>query len=215
VKTTTELRSVIERRLQRIWHLDVAGDEVSWPFDIPLGQVPSATLSSEFAALQQQVRDVRDLATSHGLGVRNGNRRVHGTTQPLPTHVTVPDIETAAAICSAEWTARIARGQQRAATLRNQHPACDRIAWVVRSADGYTNLDFELLLTVSAWFKTNTADGLTPRQVPIQGVHAKWLNTHGPVIEALTGNTLRLVASGTFLARCRGGISGSLRISLE
>lgn len=194
MKTTGEICSVIERRLRRTWHLDVAGDEVSWPFDVSLGHVPSATLSSEFAILQQGVRDVRDWVSSNGLGVRDGNRRVLGTTQPLPTHVTVPDLQTAAAICGPEWTARIVRGGHRMVVLRNRHPGCNRIAWVVRSSDSYTDLEFDLLLTVADWFRTNTAYGLTPRQVPIPGVHAKWLNTHRPVLESLTGTILDLVA---------------------
>jgi hypothetical protein len=63
---------------------------------------------------------------------------------------------------------------------------------VARSVDSYTDLDFELLLTVADWFQTNTAVGLTPRQVPIAGVHAKWLNTHRPVIETLLGCPLGL-----------------------
>jgi hypothetical protein len=192
VKTPNEIRSLIDRRLQRTWHLDVTGDDASWPYEIGIGQVPSALLSREFAILQHQVREIRDWATSHGLEIRETNRRVHGTTQSLPTHVTVPDLKTAATICGAECPAKIARGYQRAAALRRQHPDCERIAWVVRSADSYTDLDFELLLAVAAWFTTNTADGLTPRQVPIPGVHAKWLNTHGPLVEALTAKPLRL-----------------------
>lgn len=35
--------------------------------------------------------------------------------------------------------------------------------------------------------QTNDATGHTPRQVPIPGVHAKWLNTHQPHILMLTG----------------------------
>ena len=194
MKTPNEIRSLIERRLQRTWHLDVSGDGASWPHDFGLGQVPSAMLSSEFTSLQRQVYDIRDWATSHGLKIRDANRRVHGTTQCVPTHITVPDLETAATSCGGGWPAKIARGYQRATELRRRHPACERTAWVVRSADSYTDLDFELLLAVAAWFTTNTAEGLTPRQVPIPGVHAKWLNTHGLLVEALIASPLRLAA---------------------
>jgi hypothetical protein len=82
--------------------------------------------------------------------------------------------------------------KRQATALRSSQPGCAQIAWVLRSIDGYTDLDFELLLTVADWFTTNTAGGLTPRQVPIPGVHAKWLNTHGPAVEALTATPLRL-----------------------
>lgn len=192
MKTVDDIRNAVERRLDRTWHADAAGEEASWPCDIPLGHVPAAKLATEFARIQQQVRAVRDWSASHGLSVRDGNRRVHGTTQPLPTHVTVPDLHAAAAVCGPQWAERVARGAARAAALRAQHPGCGRVAAVTRSVDNYTDLDFELLLTVAGWFRTNTAAGLTPRQVPIAGVHAKWLNTHRPVIESLIGGLLGL-----------------------
>jgi hypothetical protein len=192
MKSARDVRIVIERRLERTWHLDAAGEEASWPFEIPLGKSPSNKLAREFAPMQQQVHDLRDWGTSNGLGVRDGNRRVYGTTQPFPTHVIVPDLRTAAAACGAEWTKRIVRGRERVIALRDRNPACNAVAWVVRSVDDYTDRDFELLLTVADWFKANNAEGLTPRQVPLPGVHAKWLNTHRPVIEALAGSALNL-----------------------
>lgn len=192
MKTVKEIRMAIEGRLRRTWHLDVAGERTSWPFDVPFGQVESATLVSEFPLLQEQVREIREWANCHRLEVSDGNRRVHGTTQSLPTSVTVPNLHTAAAICGTEWTQRVTRGERRASALRVRYPDCDRIAWVARSVDGYTELDFELLLTVTDWFMTNTAEGLTPRQVPVPGVHTKWLNTHRQVIETLIGGSLGL-----------------------
>jgi hypothetical protein len=45
---------------------------------------------------------------------------------------------------------------------------------------------------VSAWFAGNDATGLTPRQVPIPGVQAKWLNTHRTQVEILGGRPLCL-----------------------
>lgn len=54
------------------------------------------------------------------------------------------------------------------------------------------DLNFSLLLTVADWFRANAADGLTPRQVPVPGVQAKWLNTRRPVVELLTGRPLNL-----------------------
>ncbi|MEU4516718.1 DUF3322 domain-containing protein [Nonomuraea wenchangensis] len=60
----------------------------------------------------------------------------------------------------------------------------DRAA-VVRAADGYSDTDFGLLCAAAAWFRVNSDSGLTPRQVPIEGLHAKWLNTHRPLVMAL------------------------------
>jgi hypothetical protein len=49
---------------------------------------------------------------------------------------------------------------------------------VVRDIDGYTEVDVDLLYATAEWFRQNSAAGLIPRQVPILGLHAKWLNTH-------------------------------------
>jgi len=194
VKSPADITSRIERRLRRVWHLDVTRDANSWPYDIPAGSVPAAALTADFTAIQQEVHQLRVWADLHGLGLREGNRRVHGTTQPIPTHITVPDLDTAAAVCGTEWTSRIARGRDRAAVLHGRYPECTSVAAVVRAVSGYTEMEFSLLLTVAEWFETNNADGLTPRQVPIPGVHAKWLNTGQPIVELLTGRPLHLAS---------------------
>jgi len=192
VKSPNDITRTIEKRLQAAWHLDVAGDAANWPTDIPAGTVPAGDLAADFAAIQQEVQALRDWAGLHGLDLRQGNRRVHGTTQPIPTHVTVPGLDAAAAVCGTKWTARIDRGRDRAAVLRDRYSDCTNIAAVIRSIDTYSDLDFSLLLTVTDFFQTNSADGLTPRQVPLPGVHAKWLNTGQPVVELLTGRPLNL-----------------------
>jgi hypothetical protein len=195
VKTIDDIRHALEGRLRRVWHMEAAHESTSWPIDVPLGSIASDTLASEFPKVLTQVSELRDWASARGLHVIDGNRRVHGTTQPLPTHVRIPNVQVAAAVCGSGWPERVARGERRASALRERHPACDRIASVVRSIDGYSDLDFELLVKVTDWFTTNRAEGLTPRQVPIPGVHAKWLNTHRQVIETLIDRSLGLVAA--------------------
>ncbi len=37
------------------------------------------------------------------------------------------------------------------------------------------------------WFSEHSAAGLTPRQVPIPGLHAKWLNAHHSTVAELAG----------------------------
>jgi hypothetical protein len=58
---------------------------------------------------------------------------------------------------------------------------------LLRFTINYSDTDFHLLCGVAQWFATNRAGahGLTPRQVPLPGVHAKWLNTHQTHVAAL------------------------------
>jgi len=60
---------------------------------------------------------------------------------------------------------------------------------ILRLVDGYADIDFALLLKVVDWYRADPslARGLTPRQVPIPGVHAKWLQAHRAAVLALTG----------------------------
>ncbi len=109
----------------------------------------------------------------------------------VPTHLLVASIEQAAAIVGNGWQHRMARGRDRLAVLLDRRPTLDQAtaSRVLRLVDGYADIDFALLLRVVDWYRANPslARGLTPRQVPIPGVHAKWLQAHRPAVLALTG----------------------------
>jgi hypothetical protein len=192
MKGPAEITGVVQRRLERTWHLDAAGGGDNWPYTIALGSLTAEQLSADFSATRQQVQNLREWAGENGLIVTDTNRRVHGTTQPMPTHVTVADVDIAARLAGAGWVGRVGRGRTRGELLADRYPGCGTIAKVVRSVDTWSDVDFELLQTVADWFASNTATGLTPRQVPVPGVHAKWLNTGRPVVELLVGKPLEL-----------------------
>ena len=192
MKTVAEVEVTIERRLAEHWHRNLAGTESNWPYRVPLGQPSSAELEADFKAWSRHATSIRDWAARHDVTITSRDRRVHGTTQPFPITAIVSDVGTAAAICGPEWVRRIARNQTRVGELRTRFADCDDYPKALRLSDSYSDLDFELLLDVTAWFQANDAVGMTPRQVPVPGVHAKWLNTHGPAIETLIGRPLEL-----------------------
>ena len=45
--------------------------------------------------------------------------------------------------------------------------------------------DFDILIGVLEWLVRHPASGYRPRQLPIEGVHTKWLGTHRGIVEAL------------------------------
>lgn len=187
MKNQTDLESDISKRLTNTWHTDIAGDTTSWPHSFPLGRPAKQDLDRRFVEFLVEVNGLQHWATTHGVHLTYNNRRVIGTTQPMPTHVTVPDQSTAASIAAAEWPERLTRATRRLVTLGERFPSIADPARLLRGVDGYTDTDFDLLLTVADWFNHNDHAGMTPRQVPIPGVHAKWLNSHQPQILALTG----------------------------
>ena len=189
MKSPDQFLNDVRRRLENGWHLDLASPRASWPHAFPLGELTKAELEGDFSAVQLQVLAWGDWATANPVDLRYANRRVHGTTQPIPTHATVATVDAAATLCGPDWVARVARGRSRLATLAARFPHVPDPAAVVRTADGYTDTDFQLLCHAADWFTSHDAAGLTPRQVPIDGFHAKWLNTHQPLILTLSGKT--------------------------
>jgi hypothetical protein len=201
VKTLEYLRADIARRLAQTWARELAGpplllakgtqDEaaagVSWPHAFPIGQPPSADLATRFSDVFRYVGALRQWAAEHNLALIERTRRVSGTNQELPTHVVVPDLDTAAVVAGGPWPLRLVRGRQRAAVLATQCPDLPDRARTLAAVDDLSDVDFDLACHAGQWFATHDATGLTPRQVPIAGMHAKWLNTRHALIRDLAG----------------------------
>lgn len=196
MKTPSQIREDITRRLTRTWASDLATGRSSWPHRVPLGLPTKAELEANWTSHHRQMVELRAWAESQGLSVVSREGRVYSTTQSIPTHIEVPCIESAARVAGGQWMQTVEVGRLRLPLLEAAFP--DTVdAKVLRRITGYDEVDFELLLTVAAWFKEQgeSAVGLTPRQVPVPGVHAKWLNTHQHDVEALARlETLGLAA---------------------
>jgi hypothetical protein len=189
MKGPAQVTADIQRRLASTWHLDAAAEAASWPHTVSLGRVSGADLAAGFPDFRRQASEIRDWAAGNGLNVSIETRRVLGTPQQIPTNVTVPDIDTAVLVAGKVWRERLGRGRARVPILAQLHPGLGSIAAAVRSVDKYTDQDFGLLNMAAAWFREHEAHGMTPRQVPIPGLHAKWLNSHGPELRYLSGRT--------------------------
>ena len=197
MKTPDQLLQDVRRRLSSTWHLDVAADlgnqrdpqvrPPAWPHLFPLGAPTKAALEADFARYQKEALTWRGWACQHDLVLNDAARTVYGTTQRIPTHLTVAGVDTAAVLCGPDWVDRINRARDRAIRLRQQFPHISDLGRVIRDIDTYSVVDFDLLLTSAQWFARNCAAGLTPRQVPVPGLHAKWLNTHHRIVAATAG----------------------------
>jgi hypothetical protein len=196
VKTPDQALADVARRLARTWASTLTGTsgdsaddggQPAWPHMFALGQPTAAELEAGFAAVVAQVATWRAWAARHGAQLRIQHRRVHGTRQELPTHLVVTSVDQAAALCGDPWPARLARGRVRAGVLDARFPYLPQPAGVLAAVDGFTDVDFDLLCRAADWFATNDATGLTPRQVPIEGLHAKWLNSRQGLVRELAG----------------------------
>lgn len=188
MKTPAEVLGDIRRRLDRTWATDLTGTTTSWPHRFPLGGTTKTELEARWRTTYQPlVRQWRDWANEHPVHLLTEPKRVYSTTQDLPTHLEVGSADTAATLLGEDWARRLHRGRDHLAQAVEMFPETRDVSRVIRAVDSYGDTDFTLLLAVADWFRTHDATGHTPRQVPIPGVHAKWLNTHQALIIALTG----------------------------
>ena len=189
MKTPEQVLGDVARRVRNTWAATLAGmaDTPAWPQAFPIGEPTSAQLGADFAAASHRVATWRDWAAAHGLRLTYRARRVLGTDQELPTHLHVPDLDTAATLCAGDWPARIARGRHRAAVLASRYPHLAQPDRTLSAVDKLSDVDFNLLCRAADWFAAHDATGLTPRQVPIGGLHAKWLNTRHALVAELAG----------------------------
>lgn len=190
MRTPTDAVEVVRKRLAAAWAPAAAGEEFTWNPRVPLlGTVTAAQLTADFPRYAAWAREWSAWAAEWGVELDWRTRRVGGTDQPLPHAVVVPDVDTAVRLAGHPWPETLTHAQARAAALRERFPhlAGGGLSGVVRTVTSWSDLDFELLCAAGSWFAVNDATGLTPRQVPIEGMHAKWLNTRRHLVSALSG----------------------------
>ncbi|WP_187365824.1 Wadjet anti-phage system protein JetD domain-containing protein [Trebonia kvetii] len=187
MKTPAQVAAEVRARLEKRWHLAIAApSRADWPFRCALGAPAGGALEADFQRARAWARNWEDWASANDAVIDWRTRLVRGTTQPMPSHVEIRDINAAARIAGQEWPARIARGRHRLMRVREGFPQADHAA-IIRAADSLPDADFTLLLEAAQWFACNSAAGLTPRQVPLPGFHGKWLNANQALIRTLTG----------------------------
>lgn len=190
MKTPDAVLADIERRMRTHWHSHLVGTTEMFPHAFPLGRAAVSDLR-DYAAIHARTVEWQDWARGHDVELDYENRVAQGRTrQAVPTHVRVRNIDHAAAIVRGAWPDRLARGRDRLIVLRDRFQHVAEVDRLLRLVDTYTETDFGLLVTVADWYRedpTRAGLGVTPRQVPIPGVHAKWLQNHVAGVQALTG----------------------------
>lgn len=193
MKTPADTRRDIATRLEQSWAKDLTGTAGSWPHEFGLGlssiKKPDLEIgwTSRYHPL---IQSWREWAADQPARLLSKPRYVYTTNQQIPSHLEVSDIDAAASICGDGWPELLARARDRWTRLRDRFPRLDRPDLLLRRTDSSTDLDFELLLTIAEWFladPTRIERGVTPRQVPIPGVHAKWLQQNHAQVLSLTG----------------------------
>lgn len=200
MKMRDQIIREVTTRLTSAWNNDIADGIGRWPHSFSLG-APSSTAADEtFGAVTKWAHGWHDWASANNVLLIEVPRRIRGIDQKLPTHLQVPDIETAARLAGPDWVRRVIRARARHSAISERFPTIDA-ARALRLADSMTDADFALALDAARWFATTPESQwrvLTPRQVPIPGLHAKWLGSNGHLVKTLAGlKDLSMVARPT------------------
>src|SRR5438067_1794736 len=108
MKSPEQVLGELGTRLQNRWHLSVAGlDPDGWPYRAALGQPTKTELESDFPTARRWALDWAAWADEHHLVLYRQTRLVIGTSQSMPTHVEIPDLDTAARLVGRGWPQRL------------------------------------------------------------------------------------------------------------
>lgn len=189
----------LRRKVQQKWAAALCaelgvGDPVT--FTIPLR--PGASTGSAVARIgyddwnewRMRWREFADQNPVDVLIVRKP-LSVQGVTDDYPTAL-VADLDAAVALISETGPpdVDVARARALASSLRSSGavltPATLRAAFRLGADDA------EVLLSAVTWLRRNPDAGAwTARQLPIPGMHTKWLDTHGALLRDVAGRDVR------------------------
>jgi hypothetical protein len=182
LKNGVEVRKALKRLYDRVWAEEAAGcSEKTWPQQVALGKCSKPELEARFVEICALSDNLCGLASSLGLTVASETRLVGGTKQSVPTHFVIESMDALARAVSEGRN--YGRAQERACRLNQNFPGAEdaEIARLLRKMEQVVpdETDFDLACRAGAWFRRNDARGLTARQVPLVGFHAKWLDAPG------------------------------------
>jgi hypothetical protein len=170
------------------WHVDVAGTgESRWPKTISLGTFSSTDGDARYAEVRDWSHAWHTWVHGHAVALRTTTRRIRGIDYTdVPTHLVLDGPDQAADAVADGWPARLRLARSRAELIEARFPEGD-VATALRIAARLDAVDFDLALITTQWFADNPGAwaGLTPRQIPVAGLHAKWLDTHKPLLKVL------------------------------
>lgn len=193
MKTIQDTQRLISDRLEKHWPdsilAEVRGDaDPRWPWNVTLTSLSGQTLNEQWSDVWRWILSWNAWAEANGCTLTVANRRVGGATRSIPSRVAIPDVETAAAASDAGWPERLDTARRRARILHDEFPET-LTSGLLRGAAQLSDVDFDLARAAAAWFRQYNAAGLTARQVPIAGLHAKWLDRNMRVVTGLSGRT--------------------------
>lgn len=192
MRSVEQTLAVLERKLESSWPSWVAeqadGSLAQPVLQLALGRVAQDVLTARFAELNAVAVRWREFADSQPCTLLWASRKVLRMTVDFPTHLLVQSPFDVAQLVGGGWPDRLRDAAQLWARMRSLLPSTASPA-LLRKVAALSEVDRTIALEAAVWFRDHDAVGLTARQVPLAGVHAKWLDGHRSVVAALAGRT--------------------------
>ncbi|RZT85765.1 hypothetical protein EV383_2645 [Pseudonocardia sediminis] len=146
-------------------------------FSFALGAPSAQVIGRDFESVSRWVNTWHSWAEAHPAAhLRSTTRRTVVGSQKVPTHLDVPtldDLVSLDPVLANHWQ----RANERWSRIRAlpTDVLVPRLRPRLQQILDLANHDFEVLLEAVRWFVENPRSGLTTRQVPVTGMHTKWL----------------------------------------
>ncbi|MHB1508006.1 MAG: Wadjet anti-phage system protein JetD domain-containing protein [Acidimicrobiales bacterium] len=191
MKTITDVQRLVSERIEKYWAESLLADAQSqddprWPWAVTLTSLNGQALNERWSEVWRWIVDWNTWADANHGSLTTANRHVGGVTRAIPTHISIPDIDAAAEATDSDWPRRLADARCRARILHEEFPTT-LTSGLLRNVCALSDVDFDLVRTAARWFRRHDAAGLTARQVPIAGLHAKWLDRNTRLVTGLSG----------------------------
>lgn len=182
LKSNAAIGQSLERRYQRVWVDELLEPgSCSWPYEVRVGRPSQRELEQNYAWWDAQAKSRVQWAGDRGLTCAFESRRVGRHSYSFLSHVCAADaVSLAGATGHKEHFGLYGWRLER---LREQFPLVDaaglRRVLVAMNKGSMSDEDFELVCTAASWFACNEVEGMSAREVPLEGFHAKWLDAAG------------------------------------
>ena len=192
-------RAEIEKAVSAFFarhELEELAGMAAWPQRIPLGRPTKAELAAQTRAIARMVDELAGWARTAPVKLVFERRMSGGALHEIPTHAIVETVDDSARLSGRAAERTLKRDRERARLLRARLAVSgEALLKALRATRDYSEVDFGLLVEAACWFRENDACGLTPRQVPLPGFSAKWIDSPGRrgVIATLSGKELHLL----------------------
>ncbi|MES9604992.1 Wadjet anti-phage system protein JetD domain-containing protein [Actinomadura sp. NPDC000929] len=197
--TPADAVEALRRKVHQKWAAAVcadlgAGEPVT--FSVPLRpgvSTGSAVARIGHAAWHEWHMRWREFAGRHPTGVEIVRKpvSVQGVTDDYPAML-VAGLDAAVALVSESGPPPVDVGRARALASSLRSAGAVLTPATVRAACRLGADDAEVLLSAVTWLRRNPDAGAwTARQLPVPGMHTKWLDTHGALLRDVAGRDVR------------------------